>query len=461
MKTEVAIIGAGPAGLAAAHRLVEQAVDVTLIDEQPGAGGQIYRAIEQADANLVNILGDDYAEGRSLLKVLDSQRLTRITQATVWDINPAGQIFYSQQGRATRVDADFIILATGAMERPMPFPGWQLPGVMAAGAGQILLKSSALLPARPLILAGSGPLLLLLANQYLRAGHKIDALVETTPPKLHLRALRNIGSALSKPEYLHKGLTMQRKIKSHGVAHFRGASELMAVGGDNIESLSFTSKSKRHRLDCQSLLVHIGVVPNVQLSRMLNLQHQWNPLARYWQPIVDRNFLSSVDTIAIAGDSAGIAGAQAAALSGHVGAGAALTKLGKASVAGADVDVEKNTVRAALNRHLRFRPFLDALYPPAAEFLNPPDETIVCRCEEIDARAIREYVSLGCLGPNQTKAFGRCGMGPCQGRFCGLTVSEIIAASRGVDVEAVGYYRIRPPLKPVTLAEIASLDDST
>ncbi len=462
MKVDVAITGAGPAGLAAARRLVQHGVDVALIDDQPQAGGQIYRAIEHehknADSSLMKILGDDYAQGRQLLDVLDAPRLTRIDQATVWELDARGQVFYSRHGSAGRIDADFTIIATGAMERPMPFPGWQLPGVMTAGAGQILLKSAALVPATPLVLAGSGPLLLLLANQYLRAGHRIEALVDTTPPKLYLRALRHLASALARPDYLRQGLAMLRTIKSHGVRHFKSASQLRATGNEQVESLTFQCQSQHYEIQCQTLLTHIGVVPNVQFSRMLDLAHEWNPVARHWQPVVDENGVSSNDAIAIAGDSAGIAGAQAAALSGYLGAGAALRHLG--TLSDTDAANEERATRRALSRHLHFRPFLDALYLPSPEFLNPSDDTIVCRCEEIDAGAIRDYVRLGCLGPNQTKAFGRCGMGPCQGRFCGLTVSEIIAASRDVDVDAVGYYRIRPPLKPITVAEIASLDDA-
>ena len=115
------------------------------------------------------------------------------------------------------------------------------------------------------------------------------------------------------------------------------------------------------------------------------------------------------------------------------------------------------TPRRSLSIHLAARPFLDALYAPAPEFLCPEDRTLVCRCEEVSAGDIRHYVRLGCLGPNQTKAFGRPGMGPCQGRLCGLTVSELIAAERGMCPSQIGYYRIRPPIKPVTLGELASL----
>jgi bacterioferritin-associated ferredoxin len=124
--------------------------------------------------------------------------------------------------------------------------------------------------------------------------------------------------------------------------------------------------------------------------------------------------------------------------------------------AGKELQQRGSMVRAELHRQLQIRPFLDALYRPADSHRMPTDDAvIVCRCEEVTAGQIRQYTELGCQGPNQTKAFGRCGMGPCQGRLCGLTVTELLAQGRGVSPEEVGYYRIRPPIKPVTLGELA------
>lgn len=113
-----------------------------------------------------------------------------------------------------------------------------------------------------------------------------------------------------------------------------------------------------------------------------------------------------------------------------------------------------------LSRGLSIRPFLDKLYAPPKEFLTPADEVNICRCEEVSAGAIRSYVKFGCSGPNQTKAFGRSGMGPCQGRYCGLTVTEILATENNLSHDDVGAYRIRTPLKPITLGEIASLGEA-
>ena len=156
----------------------------------------------------------------------------------------------------------------------------------------------------------------------------------------------------------------------------------------------------------------------------------------------------------MAGDGGGIGGAAVAAMQGRLAALDIGRRLG--SIDGVERDRRADPHRAAMARHLRIRPFLDALYRPVEAIRRPEDETLVCRCEEVTAGDIREMVRMGCLGPNQTKSFGRPGMGPCQGRMCGLTVSEIIAAERALPVAEVGYYRIRPPIKPITLGELAA-----
>jgi NADPH-dependent 2,4-dienoyl-CoA reductase/sulfur reductase-like enzyme len=121
-------------------------------------------------------------------------------------------------------------------------------------------------------------------------------------------------------------------------------------------------------------------------------------------------------------------------------------------------DHQASPLRSAQRRELAARPFLDAAYPPHAEALAPDDATIICRCEEVTAGTIRRHARLGCIGPNQGKAFGRAGMGPCQGRYCGLTVTALLAKANGRTPDETGHYRIRPPLKPVTLGELAAMD---
>ena len=453
---DVAVIGAGPAGLAAASVTAQHGLTVVLLDEQPAAGGQIYRAIGSADAHLQDILGRDYAAGRTLLNILDQPAIDYRAGATVWNLTAQGNISYSLGGSARTLSARHVIVCTGALERPMPFPGWTVPGVMTAGAGQILLKSSELIPPAPTLLAGNGPLLFLVAAQYLRAGHRPAAIVETTPWRNYGAALGALPGALRANSYLRKGWALLGEIKRGRVPHYRAATNLRALGTAHVEALEFRAGGRQRRIPCASLLIHSGVVPNVQISRALDLDHSWDPAQRCWRPRLGAWGETSLETISIAGDGAGIGGAEAALHCGRLAALHAAWRLG-AIESHAEITRLAKGERKALAVHHAARPFLDLLYAPSRAFLNPPDETIVCRCEEVSAGAIRGYAKLGCLGPNQTKAFGRPGMGPCQGRYCGLSVAEIIAAARGIPLENVGYYRVRPPIKPVTLGEVSAL----
>jgi NADPH-dependent 2,4-dienoyl-CoA reductase/sulfur reductase-like enzyme len=455
---QLLVIGAGPAGLAAAGTAASHGLNVTLLDEQPAAGGQIYRRVDEVPESRRALMGNDYASGVSLLKALDEPGVTHIPGASVWQAEGNRSVCYSVAGKARRVEADHIIIATGAMERPMPFPGWTTPGVMGAGAAQVLMKSAGVVPDGNVILAGSGPLLYLLAWQYLRCGVTIDAIVETVPPENHRRAMVHAIPALGGWDYLLKGARMLSAISQARIPRFHRASALRAQGTEQLEQLSFTSGGRRHTLPCDLLAVHQGVVPNVQLSRALDLEHMFDNAQRCWRPVVDEWGATRLEGISIAGDGAGIGGAAVAAAAGQIAGLDAARRLGV--IDPGHVKRLAKDARALITRNGRIRPFLDALYAPDPQFLSPSDETIICRCEEVRAGDVRHFVSLGCLGPNQTKSFGRPGMGPCQGRLCGLTVSEVIAAEREVPVADVGYYRIRPPIKPVTLGEVASLDEN-
>lgn len=454
---DVVVVGAGPAGLAAAGTAASRGLSVLLLDEQPHAGGQIYRSIGQVSKSRLALLGPDYAEGQRLLAALDEPRVTHVPGATVWQLEPDRTLFYSVDGVAHKIQPRHVILATGALERPTPFPGWTLPGVMSAGAVQILLKSSGVVPEGPLILAGAGPLLLLLAAQVLRAGVKIAAIVETVGPYNRAKSLLYAVPALGGYDYLFKGAALMLEVARHGVPWHHDARDLEAVGTDNVTALRFRSGLNVHEVPCTTCAVHTGVVPNTQLSRSLRLEHHWDSLGRSWRPQVDAYGSSELDGIAIAGDGAVVGGALVAAFSGELAGLSVAARLGK--IDAQTLSRTSALVHTSVRRHMAVRPFLDALYAPDEQFLNPAPETIVCRCEEVRASDVREYVRAGALGPNQAKAYGRCGMGPCQGRFCGLTVSEIIAAERNVSPQEVGYYRIRSPIKPVTLGEVASLDE--
>ncbi|MFC4278404.1 FAD-dependent oxidoreductase [Achromobacter aloeverae] len=454
---DLVVIGAGPAGLSAAVEARRAGLTVAVLDEQQRVGGQIYRAIENASDRRREVLGPDYAQGAELAKAFSSCGAAHLAGAAVWNVDRDKTVSYLQDGRGKTVQGRGIVIAGGAMERPFPIPGWTLPGVMGAGAAQILYKASGALPAEPVVIAGCGPLLLLLAQQYLDAGVKIKALVQTTGADDYLRAAPHILGALRGWSDLAKGAKMLRKIRAHGVATYAGASAFAIEGTEKAEALAFIHKGKRIRLASSLILLHQGVVPNTQLSWSLRAEHRWDARQLCWTPVTDGDGQIEETRIYIAGDSRGIVGAKASATQGRLAALAVARELKKIEIPAARGRREE--LQARLDREVRIRPLLDQLYRPRDEHRIPADDSVlVCRCEEVPAARIRQYVAVGCLGPNQTKAFGRCGMGPCQGRLCGLTVTEMIASERKVSPQEVGYYRIRPPIKPITLGELSNLD---
>jgi NADPH-dependent 2,4-dienoyl-CoA reductase/sulfur reductase-like enzyme len=253
--------------------------------------------------------------------------------------------------------------------------------------------------------------------------------------------------------YLRKGLELMRSLRSAGIAHHTGAEQLAVEGEEAATALTFSVSGKPQRIAARCVLLHQGVVPNIQFSQSLRARHEWDVEQLCFSPVVDPWGELDVPGIFVAGDGAGIGGAQAAAVQGQLAAlGIAV---GLKSINAAQREYQAEPLRAKLTSNLRIRPFLDSLYQPKDENRIPADDVIVCRCEEVTAGDLRGFVALGCAGPNQAKSFGRCGMGPCQGRLCGLTVTEVIAKARGVSASEVGYYRIRPPIKPITLGELA------
>jgi thioredoxin reductase len=451
---DVAVIGAGPAGLAAASVAARAGLATVLLDEQAAPGGQIYRAITTTPLKSKAVLGADYWAGAPLVEELRASGAHYAPGATVWSVSREREIGVSIGGQARLIGARRVILATGALERPFPIPGWTLPGVMTAGAAQIMLKSSGMAAQGRVVLAGCGPLLWLLAWQYLNAGAKIAALLDTTPSANRMAALPHILPFLTSA-YFAKGLRLLRAVR-RAVPVIANVVSLRAEGADRLRGVSYRTAAGAERMEsCDVLLLHQGVVPNVNLAMSVGVEHRWDDLQLCWSPVLDADFATSIDGIGIAGDGAGIAGAGAARARGTIAGVAAVRALRRDSAAGQAA--AESAARTLLAREERGRRFLDLLYRPAAQFRQPAGDTIVCRCEEVTAQQIVDTVALGCSGPNQMKSFLRSGMGPCQGRLCGLTVTELIAKARGVSPQDVGYYRLRPPVKPITLAELAHL----
>lgn len=440
----------------AAITAVESGVRVTVLDEQQGPGGQIYRNITAVSEQQAVLLGRDYIKGRKLAQDMKKNDLEYIPNATVWHVGNDCTVTYSLEGRAQMIKSDRLIIATGAIERPVPIPGWTLPGVMTAGGGQILLKQSGLIAQRAVIV-GSGPLIYLIAQQMTRAGVPPLALVETQSNRDLLHAMKYSIGALQGWQYLKKGLQMMVEVMRAGVKRYTGATNLSIERSEDSNNLMFTHKGSEKAINCDMVYLHQGIVPNTQIARSLHLNHGWDDVQHCFRPTLNQWGQSSNENIYVAGDGGNIIGADAAEYSGSLAALHAATSLGYLTETRCN-QLSVN-MRKKLDGELAIRPFLNAAYKPNSAILQPEHDTIICRCEEVTAGDIRHYAKLGCTGPNQTKAYGRCGMGPCQGRFCGLTVTELLANSNNMNPQDIGYYRIRPPLKPITLGELATLED--
>jgi thioredoxin reductase/bacterioferritin-associated ferredoxin len=456
---DVVVIGAGPAGLAAAAQTSGSGLATALVDEQPEPGGQIYRAVGSTPVRDRVVLGEDFWHGEALVDAFRASGADYVPGAMVWSVAPAGddpalhELGLSIDGHAHLTRAKAVIIATGAQERPFPIPGWTLPGAMAAGAAQIMLKTAGLVPTGPTVLAGTGPLLYLLASQWLDAGVQLTALLDTTPRGRLLRAFPHAARFVAS-RYFAKGLNLVRKVRAN-MHVVRCVESLAAEGTDRVERVRYRVDGREQVVAAELLLLHQGVVPNINLSNAIGCEHEWDERLHCLRPRLDGRRASSVPGVWIAGDGGGIQGARAAEHSGRIAALDASHVLGAIDEARRDALVRRD--RRALAREIAPRAFFDVLFAPAPAFRVPRADTIVCRCEEVTAQQVRDAVALGCPGPNQLKAFLRCGMGPCQGRMCGLTVVDLIADARGLHPRDVGYFRLRFPVKPLTLGELATL----
>ena len=456
---DLLIIGAGPAGMAAACEAANHGVRVAVLDSQASPGGQIYRNVDRATDRQNRILGKDFVKGRSLVERFKQSGGSYFSNAAVWFLDERRRVGVLRGEKSHFVSADKLVLATGAQERPMPIEGWQLPGVMAAGAGQILLKSAGMVPNGRLMLAGSGPLLLLLAHQYLQAGVKIDALIDTTPQGAISRSLGKLFEALPAADYLLKGLKMMLAIRRARIPVYHAVEGLSAVGEEKLEAVRFDSgkagfrRLTNYELPADTLLLHQDVIPNIRLPLAAGCDIDWDLQQKNWTVATDQWGRSSNADIYVVGDGSRITGAEASARQGRLAGLHASHQLGK--ISDSKLEVLSGPVVKSRKRHLSIRPFLDSCYTPSTRYLVPDDATLVCRCEEITAGEIRAAVRLGCTGPNQVKSFTRCGMGPCQGGQCSSTVSLIIAEQLDKPMAEVGCLRVRPPLSPITLGQLS------
>ncbi|MEE4164952.1 MAG: FAD-dependent oxidoreductase [Desulfocapsaceae bacterium] len=452
------VIGAGPSGIACATELAGKGLDVAVVDEQAGPGGQIYRNITGSSAAQQKILGTDYTDGLELVNAFSSSAVDYFPQSRVWQAAENGAVYFSRNGVSQQLRAPNLVLCTGAMERPVPFPGWTLPGVMTCGGMSNLYKDSGLVPSQSLVIAGSGPFVWLVSEHLLALDVPIAAILDTAPLKQVFPALKQVSGAVKRLDFMMKGVRLIGDVylaaRKKRVPIYRNVTELQAQGAEKLERVSARAGKKQLVFDVDTLLVSEGIIPNTALFRQVGCSHRWDPVQRYWHPEVRGEGQTSLSSVYIAGDGGFVHGAKSAEYKGRITALHIAKEMHRLSTV--EYEEQLTPVRKQLDRELFPRPFIDALYAPRRDLFALDDETVVCRCEGVSAGRVRELVRQGLTDHNEIKAIIRCGMGPCQGRMCSAAVLELISEVSGMNPANTRQHRLRPPIKPVSLQELAN-----
>lgn len=455
MKVRLAVIGAGPAGTNAALEAAARGLSVALIDENPAAGGQVWRAaapsVVRNDA--------DARSGATLRGRLSASSVTHISGATAWLIarDSTFRIDLVRNGRSETVAADALVLATGAHERIIPFPGWTRPGVIGLAGATILLKANAVLPGRRTVVAGCGPLLHLVAASILKAGGSVAAVVDLASQAEWLTA---IPALASRPDLLARGVLWRARLAAAHVPVFQRHTVLAAEGEQGLEVVRIGAVDAEGRscasaatlsIPADSLAIGHGLVPDTAASRLLRLKHRYDPLSG-WVAERDEMLRSSLPGVWLAGEVGGIGGAAVAEIQGRLAGLAAAHSLGGLDDRGFDAEP-----RALHRRIARARRAASAMAwmmrprPAMAEAIA--GDTVICRCEDVPRAALDAAVSAGATTLDQLKQWTRCGMGPCQGRMCGDAASLLLGLRAGGPGE-VKPWTGRPPLRPVSADDL-------
>lgn len=439
---DVAVIGAGPAGSHAAIAAKVADLDSIVVDEAEAAGGQVYRA------PMVRPPKDkpETAEGDRLRKELRQAGVETAFGRRVWLVDHGFIIHTVGSCGAETIEANRLILATGTVERVVPFPGWTTPGVIGLAAATILLKSQATLPGRRTLVAGQGPLLAAVAAGILELGGDVAAVLDQSPRARWLEALPKL---ISRPDLLRRGIGWWLRLVRAGVPLHHGSAiaDVTAVDDD----LLVRTKAG-DIINCDAVAVGHGLTPSIEITRLLGAEHRYAPALGGWVPTLDRFGRTSVEGLLVAGDGAGVRGAAAAALAGKLAGITVAHDLGRLDRQ--SFDAQTSALQPALTRAERFGKAMAMMTAPNTRDIDGLGEnTIICRCEDVTRGRIDEAIDDGANTINQLKAWTRAGMGPCQGRICGEAVAMLLAQHVG-GREHGGLWTGRAPVRPVPVADL-------
>jgi NADPH-dependent 2,4-dienoyl-CoA reductase/sulfur reductase-like enzyme len=452
---DLAVVGAGPAGGAAALAASEAGLSVVLIDEAGAPGGQVYRAMPEGLSQPAGKRDHDSTAGKALRDALAASGVVYRPNARVWSISGRFRIDTVSPRGSESVVAPRLVAATGAHERIVPFPGWTLPGVIGLAGATILLKSQGMMPGRRTLVAGCGPLLAAVAAKIIAGGGEVAGIVDLAGPGDWLGALPALAT---RPALLRQGLGWSLAIATARVPVLFRHTVVAAGGEDAVASVTVApvdrdgrlKTGRRRAFEVDALAIGHGLVPGSEIPRLLRAGHVFDAEAGGWIPVRDPHGRCSVEGLYAAGDGTGIAGAVPAALSGRLAGLAAAHDAGALDTA--RFELLSGSITGAMQAALPFsRAARHLMRPRPAMIEDIAPETVVCRCEDVTRGEIDAAIAAGAREVNQLKHFTRCGMGPCQGRICGETAAALVARHAG-SREAAGSWTGRVPLRPVPLS---------
>ena len=454
------VVGGGPAGLAAARAAARHGVHVLLVDENLELGGQYYRQMPAGFHPQAGVkFAKESAEGRRLIDEVRALGVELRLGTVVWGIFDQRVVALATPDATERIEAEHLVLAPGAYDRPVPFPGWTLPGVITAGGAQNLMKGYRVLPGRRVLVAGSGPLLLVVAHYLLQGGARVMAVCEASPMRQLWRFAHRMLPHLN---FAQQGYRYQRELKDAGVPLLTGHVIRRALGGTAVTGAVVSRcdddwtpiAGTERQFDVDCVVVGYGFLSSLELSRLAGCEHRWDADLGGYVPERNRDMESTVPDVFVVGDGAGVAGSAVALEEGHL-AGLVVAHR-RDRLLGRDFSREATRARGRLLHLAGFRRVMDELYRFGRGLYTLADEqTTLCRCEEVTVAEALEAAREGAHHVNEVKAWTRVGMGRCQGRMCGPALAQLIARATGRPATESGVFTPRPPAKPVALSALA------
>ncbi len=459
---ELAVIGAGPAGIEAAISACEAGVKTILIDPSPQPGGQYYKHLPAAYKAVRKTSTEK--EGDLLVYRLEKLPITQLYNTVTWGIfkedNGEGfQVALYGRDAPLQVHARMLVLANGAYDTPLAFPGWTLPGVITSGAALTLLKNQRVAPFQRALVTGTGPLLLSAAAHLIEAGVKVVNVCEVN--RLKPKTIMYGPTLIKEWQRLREGAKYLSILYRAKTAYKIGWTIVEARGKEQVEEAVIAKVDDKgvpisgteQTLSVDTVVCGYGLTPNTSLARMIGCKLEYHPEKGGWVPWRDETLQTSVAGIYMAGDCSGIGGAKNACLEGQIVGCAAACESGHINKQKMVEIFEQ--IKARLNQQRRFGQVLGELFSPKSGLISlAHDDTILCRCEEINLGEVKAAVAAGARTIGEVKMITRSGMGNCQGKMCersvaGAIVQELVKEQ--ISHESVGMYSIRPPLYPLPI----------